>query len=90
MPTSSPDCGGGCADGFRGSESPLPLGTPRVWCSSVPVNQQFALSSVILPSYQVCDDEDELGHIEWLRQVSLIAGYKGPLPIFRPGKRRES
>ena len=46
--------------------------------------------SVILPPYQVCDDEDELAHIERLRQVSLVAGYKGPLPIFRPGKRRES
>ena len=46
--------------------------------------------SVILPSYQICEDEDELAHIERLRQVSLIAGYKGPLPIFRPRKRRES
>ena len=34
-------------------------------------------------------DDGELGHVEWLREVRLVAGEDRVLAILRPGKRRQ-
>ena len=80
---------------------PIPVATGQkgaIWDLEVPSRKPTFTSLRLLkqtgradlPSHQVRDDEDEFAHVEWFRQVSLIAGDKGALSILCPRERSES